>query len=64
MKTLNVSVFCSAYYNSFIQVPDDMPLKEAIKYARKNIKKLPVIGGRLYYIEGSDKIDEENCDFS
>lgn len=64
MKTLNVNVFCSAYYNSFIQVPDDMSLEEAIEYARKNIKKLPVVSGRLYYVEGSDKIDEENCDFS
>lgn len=63
MKTLNVGVFCSAYYNSSIEVPDDMSLEDAIEYAKEKIKELPIVNG-LDYVEGSDEIDEENCDFS
>ncbi len=61
-KTLNVGVFCSAYYNSFIEVPADMSLEEAIEYAQEHIKELPVTNG-LKYVKGSDKLDKDNCDF-
>lgn len=62
MKTLHVGVFCSAYYNSSIEVPDDMTLEEAIEYARDHIDELSIENG-LDYVEGSDDIDEDNCDF-
>ena len=33
MKRLDITVNCMAVYNSFIDVPDDMDIDEAIKYA-------------------------------
>ena len=62
-KTLNLGVFCSAYYNTSIEVPADMDLEEAIEYARENIADLPIVDG-LEYVEGSDDIDVENCEFA
>lgn len=61
-KTLNVGVFCTAYYNSFIEVPANMNLEEAIEYAQKHIKELPIVNG-LEYVGGSDELDKNNCDF-
>lgn len=61
MKKLNVTVICSAYYNSSIQVPGEMSLDEAIKYAKTNIDKIPL--GEMEYISDSDILDEENCNF-
>lgn len=61
MKKLNVTVICSAYYNSSIQVPDEMSLEEAIKYAKINIDKIPL--GEIGYISDSRILDEENCNF-
>ena len=34
MKRLDITVNCMAVYNSFIDVPDDMDIDEAIKYAK------------------------------
>lgn len=61
MKTLNVTVQCMAVYNSSIEVPDDMTLKEAIEYAKDHLDEIPC--GELDYISNSDELDEENCDF-
>lgn len=61
MKRLNVTVMCKAVYNSGIEVPDDMTLEEAIEYAKQHIQDIPV--GELDWIENSDEIDEDNCDF-
>ena len=61
MKTLNVTVMCTAIYNSSIEVPDDMTLEEAIEYAKDNIQDIPL--GELEYTPYSDEIDEENCEF-
>lgn len=61
MKRLNVTVMCKAVYNSRIEVPDDMTLEEAIEYAKQHIQDIPV--GELDWIENSDEIDEDNCDF-
>lgn len=61
MKRLNVTVQCMAVYNSSIEVPDDMTIEEAIKYAREHLNEIPC--GKLEYISDSDELDEENCDF-
>lgn len=50
-----------AVYNSNIEVPDDMTLKEAIEYAKVHINEIPI--GEMEYISDSDELDEENCDF-
>lgn len=61
MKTLNVTVQCTAIYNSSIEVPDNMSLDEAIAYAKENIARIPY--SKLEYVPDSDILDEENCDF-
>lgn len=61
MKRLNVTVTCMAFYNSGIDVPDEMILEEAIEYAKEHINEIPI--GELEWIPDSDEIDEENCDF-
>lgn len=61
MKKLNVTVTCMAVYNSSIEVPDGMTLKEAIEYAKEHINEIPI--GEMEYISDSDELDEENCDF-
>ena len=60
MKTLNVTVNCIGVYNSSIQVPDDMTIDEAIKYASKHLDLIPM---RQVEWVGSASLDEENCDF-
>ncbi len=61
MKRLHVTVQCMAIYESGIDVPDDMSLEEAIKYAKEHIDEIPI--GSLQYIPDSDSLDEDNCDF-
>ena len=61
MKRLNVTVQCLAVYNSRIDVPDDMTLEEAIKYAKAHLDEVPL--GQLEYVRDSDQLDEDNCDF-
>ena len=61
MKTLNVTVQCMAVYNSSIEVPDDMTFEEAIEYAKNHLNEIPL--GELEYVDDSDVLDEENCDF-
>lgn len=61
MKKLNVTVTCMAIYNSYIEVPDNMNIKEATQYAKEHISDIPL--GALEYIPDSDELDEENCDF-
>lgn len=60
MKTLNVTVNCIGVYNSSIQVPDEMTIDEAIKYASKH---LDLILMRQVEWVGDANLDEENCDF-
>lgn len=62
MKILNVTVVCQAYYNSYIEVPDDMTFDEAIEYAKEHIEDIP-INSPLEYISDSDELDVDNCDF-
>lgn len=58
---LNVTVNCLAVYNSSIEVPEDMSLEDAIRYAKEHLRDIPM--GNLEYIQDSDSLDEENCDF-
>ena len=60
MKTLNVTVNCIGVYNSSIQVPDEMTIDEAIKYASKHLDLIPM--GEIEW-GGDVNLDEENCDF-
>jgi hypothetical protein len=62
MKILNVTVLCQAYYNSYIEVPDDMTFDEAIEYAKEHIDDIPILSP-LEYVSCSDELDVENCDF-
>jgi hypothetical protein len=50
-----------ATYNSYIEVPDNMNINEAIQYAKEHISNIPI--GVLEYIPDSDELDDENCDF-
>ena len=50
-----------AVYNSSIEVPDEMCLTEAIRYAKEHIDEINC--GELEYVSDSDVLDEENCDF-
>ncbi len=61
MKKLNVTVTYMATYNSYIEVPDNMNINEAIQYAKEHISNIPI--GVLEYIPDSDELDDENCDF-
>lgn len=60
-KRLNLTIICKAVYNSSIDVPIDMTLEQAIAYADEHLDEVSL--GPLKYIWGSDKLDEENCDF-
>lgn len=61
MKTLNVTIQCMAVYNSNIEVPEEMTLEEAIEYAKNHLNEIPLT--ELEYVDDSDILDEENCDF-
>ena len=38
-----------------------MSLEDAIRYAKEHLRDIPM--GNLEYIQDSDSLDEENCDF-
>lgn len=61
MKTLSVRIWCQAWYDSEIEVPDGMTLKEAVEYAKEHIEEIPLKG--LEYLPYSDELDEECCEF-
>ena len=60
-KTLYVTIGCQAYYNSSIEVPYEMDFDEAIEYAKKHLDEIPL--EELEYVNSSDWLDEENCEF-
>lgn len=62
MKTLNVTVICNCFYNSTIQVPEEMSLEEAIAYAKEHLEDIPIKSSIEWF---SDQcLDEDNCDFN
>ena len=62
MKRLNVTVTVSMVGDSSILVPDELNLDEAIEYAKNHLHAIS-LPENLEYIESSDIIDEDNCDF-
>ena len=60
-KRLWVKVNCFAQYTSWIDVPEDLDLEEAVEYAEENIEKLP-FGATLEWVR-DDGIDEDCCEF-
>ena len=62
MKRLDITVNCMAVYNSFIDVPDDMDIDEAIKYAKEHLSDVPIPEG-LEWVRYIDVLDEENSEF-
>lgn len=60
MKTLKIQATCRASYKGSIEVPDDMSLEEAVKYAREHLDEIACED--LQYLDG-DKLDEELCEF-
>ena len=59
MAKLAVTVFCTACYNSCIDVPDSYDLEKAIEYAKEHLDDIPL--GVLEYVPDSDELDAENC---
>lgn len=59
-KTLHVRVWCQASYDSEIQVPADLSLKEAFKYASEHLDEIPLT--QLEYLPDSDSLDENDLD--
>lgn len=52
MKRLNVSIQCITTYDSFIDVPDEMEVDDAIQYANDHINEIPI--GELERLSDSD----------
>lgn len=61
MKKLNATVRRMTVYNISIEVPDDMTIEEAIKYAKEHIDEIPC--EKLKHISDSNELDEESCQF-
>ena len=61
-RTLKVMITCQASYKSEIEVPADLTLEEAIKYASENIRDIPVTD--LDWLEDSDDLVVEECAFA
>ena len=60
MKKLRVKVCCSAYYETTMEVPDNLDFNEAITYAQKNLQNIPV---RELIFDGDEKIDWYSSNF-
>lgn len=57
-RTLNVRVYCRAYYDSEIEVPANMTIEEAFAYAKEHLPDISLT--ELEYIPDSDSLDEED----
>ena len=62
-KSFIVACTCMATYTGEIEVPADYTLEQAIKYARENLREVP-IDSDLTYIGDSDELVEEYCEFA
>ena len=57
MKILACTVYCSASYQSSLQLPEEIEeLSEAIRYAEEHLDEIPL--GILQYIPDSDELSE------
>lgn len=57
MKEFNATIICTCYYNSSIEVPDNMNNREAMEYAKQHLEDFSI--GNLEWI-GDVELDEEN----
>lgn len=62
MKKLKVTVPCTAWYESQIEVPDDMTLADAVKYAEEHIGEISVT--KLHWETNASVLDPEKCCFA
>ena len=60
MKKLRVKVCCSAYYETTMEVPDNLDFNEAITYAQKNLQNIPV---HELIFAGDEEIDWYSSNF-
>ena len=61
MKILACTVYCSASYQSSLQLPEEIKeLSEAIRYAQQHLDEIPL--GILQYIPDSDELSEIRCE--
>ena len=60
MKKLKVKVCCSAYYETTMEVPDNLNFNEAITYAQKNLQHIPV---HELIFDGDEEIDWYSSNF-
>lgn len=64
MKRLEVTVTCTAEYQSYIDVPDEMTLEDAAEYANDHIAELCILS-ELEYVGDSDQpLTEADCRFA
>lgn len=59
-KILHLRVYCQAFYDSTIEVPEDMDLETAFRYAEEHIDEIPMTN--MEYISDSDEVDSEDLD--
>lgn len=57
-KILHCRIYAEVYYDSEIEVDDNLSLEEAVDYAKKHINEIPI--STLEYIPDSDTIDDED----
>lgn len=60
MKKLKVKVCCSAYYETTMEVPDNLNFNEAITYAQKNLQNISV---HELIFDGDEEIDWYSSNF-
>jgi hypothetical protein len=55
MQKLNLRVWCEAYYDTEIEVPDGLSLEQAYRYAEDHLDGVEPT--ELHYLDGSDNLD-------
>lgn len=64
MKRLEVTVTCTATYQSYIDVPDEMTLEEATEYANDHIDELDILSDLEYVGDSDQPVTETDCHFA
>ena len=62
MKKMHITMFVKSVGDSSIMVPDNLTIEEAIVYAKEHISEIHT-PENLEFVDGSEELDEENCDF-
>lgn len=57
-KKLKLRVWCEAYYDTELEVPENMTLEQAYAYAEEHLDEVPLTN--LEYLEDSDNLDPED----